>query len=70
MNKKRHLCRNHNKVELVTAELPENDIVASSIQDIVDEILEDIADIFIREKLFEYECEMILVALDEKIKKK
>jgi hypothetical protein len=70
MNKKRHLCRNHNKVEPGTVELPEIDIVVFSIQKIVDEILEDIANIFIREKLFAHECKMILAALDEKIKKK
>ena len=52
MNKKRHLCRNHNKVEPITVELPENDIVVFSIQKIVDEILEDIANILIREQFY------------------
>ena len=65
----RHLSQDQNKVELVTQEVPDEDIVASSIQRIVNEILEDIGDIFIREKLFAYECEMILAALDEKIRK-
>jgi len=46
-----------------------DDIVANSIQKIVNEILEDIGDIFVREKLFTHECKMILIALDEKIKK-
>lgn len=69
MNRKRHLCRNYDKVVPVDLELSENDIVNSSIQRIVDEILEDIGDIFIRENLFEHECEMILTTLEEKIKK-
>jgi hypothetical protein len=63
------LGQDHNKVEPVIFGVQEDDIVADSIQKIVNEILEDIGDIFIREKLFTYECEMILVALDEKIKK-
>ena len=46
-----------------------DDIVANSIQKIVNEILEDIGDIFVREKLFTHECKMILIALDDKIKK-
>jgi hypothetical protein len=46
-----------------------DDIAADSIKKIVDEILEDIGDIFIRAKLFTHECEMILAILRERIKK-
>ena len=49
-------------------EVLEDDIIAHSIQKIVNQILEDIGDIFIREKLFAHECEMIMTALEEKIK--
>lgn len=63
------LRQDHNKVESVTLKLEDDDIVVNSIQKIVNEILEDIADIFVREKLFTHECKMILIALDEKIKK-
>ena len=61
--------RNDNKVEFVTLKEQEDDVVANSIQKIVNEILEDIGDIFVREKLFAPECEMILVALEEIIKR-
>ncbi len=64
-----HLGQDHNQVELVIFEVQGNDIVADSIQKIVNEILEDIGDIFIREKLFKHECKMVLSALEEKIKK-
>ena len=63
------LRQHHNKVESLTLKLEDDDIVVNSIQKIVNEILEDIADIFVREKLFVHECEMILIVLDEKIKK-
>jgi len=58
-----------NKVESVILKVPEDDIVVNSIQKIVNEILENIGDIFIREKLFAHEYAMILDALEEKIKK-
>ena len=61
--------QNDNKVESTAMKGQEYNIIANSIQNIVDEILEDIGDIFVREKLFTQECEMILIALDEKIKK-
>ncbi|MCX6003658.1 MAG: hypothetical protein NTX46_04485 [Chloroflexi bacterium] len=60
-------CQYVNKVESLNLEVPEDDIIAESIQKIVDEILEDIGDIFISNNLFAYECEMILAALAEKI---
>jgi len=69
MKMKRYLRRYHNKVEFAANELQEEDIVSASIQRIVDEILCDIADIFIREKLREEECEMILDSIEGKIKK-
>jgi len=63
------LRQDHNKVEPVTLKLEDDDIVVNSIQNIVNEILENIGDIFVREKLFSQECKMILIALDEKINK-
>ena len=64
------LEQDHNKIEFLTCGEQEDDIVANSIQKIVNEILENIGDIFIREKLSAHECEMILDALGEKIKRK
>jgi hypothetical protein len=45
------------------------DIVAESIEKLVDEIFEDIADIFYREKLSRHEIKMVLVLLEEIIMK-
>ena len=58
------------KVEHSTPKIQDSDLVTDSIHKIVDEILEDIGDIFIREKLFAHECKMILAALEEEIKGK
>ena len=63
-----NLEQNHNRVEFAY-EIQDDDIVAYSIQKIVNEILAEIGDIFVREKLFASECEMILDALEEIIKK-
>ena len=57
-----------NKTQPDTTGALEDDMVANSIHKIVNEILQDIGDIFIREKLFAHECEMIMTALKEKIK--
>ena len=67
---KMQLGQDNKIVEAITCKVQDkDDIVANSIQKIVNEILEDIGDIFVREKFFAHECEMILVALEEKIKK-
>jgi len=57
-----------NKAETGTSGAIEDDMLANSIQNIVNEILQEIGDIFIRERLFAPECEMIMKALEEKIK--
>jgi hypothetical protein len=58
------------KADSDTKEAPVDDVVANSIQKIVNEILEDIGDILINEKLFEYESDTVLNALIEQIKNK
>jgi len=59
-----------NEDEPDTKEVLEDDIIANSIQNIVNEILQDIGDIFISKKLSDYECEMVLAALIHHIMKK
>ena len=61
--------QNDNKVEPVIMKALEDDMVANSIHNIVNEILQDIGDILISEKLCEYECDIVLNALIEQIKK-
>ena len=55
------------KVESDNPDALEEDIVADSVQNIVNEILEDIGDILISKNLFKHECEMVLAALADKI---
>ena len=61
--------QNDNKVESTAMKGQEYNIIANSIQKIVNEILQDIGDILISEKLFDYECDIVLNALIEQIKK-
>ena len=63
------LGQNDNKGEFETLKEQDDDIVANSIQKIVNEILENIGEIFVKEKLLAHEYPMILDALEEKIKK-
>jgi hypothetical protein len=64
-----HQLMGNNPFKQETQILQEEDIVASSIQKLVAEILEDIGDIFYRERLSIHESNMILVVLEDKIKK-